>query len=130
MTKPRTVLIIGQDPDTVDFSDPALPLGLDADKVRAGLAVARKQLEDQGHRVDQCMTDTGETAAAVVAAQLARGPYDCVVIGAGIRMPAASLRLFETVINAVHRHAPQAAIAFNTRPDDSAAAAARWLPRA
>ena len=33
----------------------------------------------------------------------------------------------EAVINAVHRAAPGAAIAFNTRPDDSAAAAARWL---
>jgi hypothetical protein len=31
------------------------------------------------------------------------------------------------VINAVHRAAPGATIAFNTRPDDSADAAARWL---
>lgn len=36
--------------------------------------------------------------------------------------------LFEAVINAIHRGAPAAAIAFNTRPDDSADAAARWLP--
>ena len=35
--------------------------------------------------------------------------------------------LFEAVINAIHRAAPQAAIAFNTRPDDSGAAAARWI---
>ena len=31
--------------------------------------------------------------------------------------------MFEAVINAVHRAAPSAAIAFNTRPDDSADAA-------
>jgi hypothetical protein len=35
--------------------------------------------------------------------------------------------MFEAVINAVHRAAPDAAIAFNTRPEDSADAAARWL---
>jgi hypothetical protein len=53
--------------------------------------------------------------------------YDCVVIGASIRLPPHSLSMFEAVINAVHRAAPSAAIAFNTRPEDSADAAARWL---
>ncbi len=38
-----------------------------------------------------------------------------------------SLVMFEAVINAVHRAASGAAIAFNTRPEDSAAAVARWL---
>jgi len=33
--------------------------------------------------------------------------------------------MFEAVINAVHRAAPGAAIAFNTHPEDSADAAAR-----
>jgi hypothetical protein len=127
---PRTVLIVGQDPDTVDFSAPGIAPGMTADKVRAGLALAQKQLADQGLSSDLCMTDTGKTAGAVVAAQLAGKTYDCVVIGAGIRNPPANLVLFETVINAVHKHAPQAAIAFNTRPDDSAEAALRWLPKA
>ena len=31
------------------------------------------------------------------------------------------------MINAIRKAAPGAAIAFNTRPDDSADAAARWL---
>jgi hypothetical protein len=35
--------------------------------------------------------------------------------------------MFEAVINAVYRAAPDADIAFNTRPEDSADAAARWL---
>jgi hypothetical protein len=35
--------------------------------------------------------------------------------------------LFERVINAVRKAAPNAAIALNTRPEDSAEAAARWL---
>jgi hypothetical protein len=36
--------------------------------------------------------------------------------------------MFEVVINSVRKAAPGAAIAFNTRPDDSADAAPRWLP--
>ena len=42
---------------------------------------------------------------------------------------AMGLQLFETILNAIYRAAPNAAIAFNTRPDDSADAAARWLSR-
>ena len=45
----------------------------------------------------------------------------------GLRVPAKGLLLFETLINAVHRAAPHAAIAFNTKPQDTAEAAARWL---
>ena len=59
--------------------------------------------------------------------QLASKSYDCVVVGAGVRLPPRSLALVEVVINAIHKAAPGAAIAFNTRPDDSADAAARWL---
>jgi hypothetical protein len=54
--------------------------------------------------------------------------WDCVVIGAGVRLPPQGLGLFEAVVNAVHRGAPASTIAFNTVPEDSADAAARWLP--
>jgi hypothetical protein len=53
--------------------------------------------------------------------------YDCVVIGGGLRLPPKSLALFETVVNIIHKSAPNAAIAFNTRPEDTAVAAARQL---
>ena len=53
--------------------------------------------------------------------------YDCVVIGGGVRLPPRNLALFEVVINAIRKAAPRAAIAFNTRPDDSADATARWV---
>jgi hypothetical protein len=49
-----------------------------------------------------------------------------VVIGGGVRLPPRHLALFEVVINAI-RKAAGAAIAFNTPPDDSADAAARWV---
>jgi len=67
------------------------------------------------------------TAGLVLEKQLATATYDCVVIGAGIRLPPKSLSLLETVINAVRKAAPNASIAFNTRPEDTAEAAARWL---
>ena len=38
------------------------------------------------------------------------------------------LALFEMVVNVIHKAAPNAVIAFNTRPEDSADAAARWVP--
>jgi len=36
------VLLLGYDPETVDFSDPALPPGMSVEKVRAGVAIALK----------------------------------------------------------------------------------------
>lgn len=121
------VLLLGYDPETVDFSDPALPPGMTVEKVNAGIAVAMKQFAERGWDADVCFIRPDETAGPTVERQLASKNYDCVVIGGGVRLPARGLTLFETVINAIHKAAPGAAIAFNTRPDDSADAAARWL---
>jgi hypothetical protein len=122
------VLLVGYDPEAVDFSDPALPPGMTVEKIRAGIAVASKQFAERGWEADVCFIRPDETAVPTVEGQLASTSYDCVVIGAGVRLPPRGLALFEAVINAIHRFAPGAAIAFNTRPDDSADAAARWLP--
>jgi hypothetical protein len=121
------VLLLGYDPETVDFSDPALPPGMTAEKVRAGIAVALKQFAERGWEGDVGLIRPDETAGLTVERQLASKRYDCVVIGAGVRLPPRGLALFEAVINAVHKAAPGAGIAFNTRPEDSADAAARWL---
>ncbi len=123
------VLLLGLDPETVDFSDPALPPGMTAEKVHAGIAVAMKQFAERGWEADLGLIRPDETAGPEVERQLALKNYDCVVVGGGVRLPARGLQLFEVVINAIHRAAPNSAIAFNTRPDDSADAAARWLPR-
>jgi len=52
-----------------------------------------------------------------------------VVVGGGIRKPDDLVELFEAVVDLIHRHAPQAAIAFNTNPVTSLDAALRWLPK-
>ncbi len=123
----KRVLLVGYDPETVDFSDPALPPGMTVEKVRAGIAVALNQFAERGWEGNVGLIRPDETAGAAVERLLASKSYDCVVIGAGVRLPPRGLALFEAVINAVHKVAPGAAIAFNTTPHDSADAAARWL---
>jgi len=123
------VLLLGYDPQAVDYSDPALPPGMTVEKARAGIAVALKQFAERGWEADLGFIRPDETAGPILERQLASKRYDCVVIGAGVRLPPRRLAFFEAVINAVHKAAPGAAIAFNTRPEDSADAAARWLAK-
>ena len=124
----KRVLLLGYDPETVDFSDPALPPGMTVEKVHSGIAVALKQFAEHGWEADVGFIRPDKSAGPTVERLLASKTYDCVVIGAGVRLPPKLLAIFEVVINAVRKAAPGAAIAFNTRPDDSADAAARWLP--
>ena len=121
------ILLLGYDPETVDYSDPALPPGMTAEKVHASIAVAVKQFTERGWESDLCFIRPDQTAGPTVERQLRSTSYDCVVIGAGVRLPPRRFAIFEAVINAVHKAAPDATIAFNTRPDDSADAAARAL---
>ena len=123
----KRILFIGQAPETVDFSDPALPPGFNAEKIHAGIALGMQQMADRGWHADLCLIRPDETAGTDVARQLAAATYDCVVIGGGVRIPPKSLHLLEVVLNAVHKGAPNAAIAFNTTPQDTGDAAARWL---
>jgi len=123
----KKVLFVGQQPETVDFSDPALPPGFDAEKIHAGIRVGMQQMAERGWHADLCLVRPDESAAAALERQLAGTAYDCVVIGGGIRIPPKSLLLFEALLNAVHKSAPNASIAFNTVPQDTADAAARWF---
>ena len=121
------ILLLGLDPETVDFSDPALPPGMTAEKVHTGIAVALKQFTDRGWESDVAFIRPDESAGPTMERQLRSTHYDCVVVGGGVRLPPRNLALFEVVINTIRKVAPGAAIAFNTRPDDSADAAARGL---
>ena len=123
----KRVLLVGYEPTTVDYSDPALPPGMTAEKIYAGVEVALEKMTDRGWEADCCYVNPNQTAGPTVARQLAVKTYDCVVIGAGVRLPPKALTHFEAIVNAIHRAAPAAAIAFNSRPEDSADAAGRWL---
>jgi hypothetical protein len=121
------ILFVGLEPEAVDFSDPALPPGFNAQKIHAGIAVAMQQIAERGWHADLCLIRPDETAGPAIENQLGAKVYDCVVIGAGVRLPPKNLLLLEVLVNAVIKAGPGTAIAFNTRPEDSADAAARWL---
>ena len=120
------VLLIGIKPDAVDISDPDLPPGTTTDKIAAGIDATLADMKARGWEAAFCSILTDGSAEATIAASLAEH-WDCIVIGAGVRVPSRSLQLFERVINAVHSGAPGTPIALNTNPNDSADAAARWL---
>ena len=123
----KRVVLIGFDPAAVDYSDPALPPGMNAEKIHAGIKLALADIAGRGWHSEVCFINPDETAVPTIERCLADNVYDCVVIGAGVRLPPSRLGVFEAVVNAVHRAAPRTAIAFNTRPEDSGAAAARWI---
>jgi hypothetical protein len=123
----KRVLLVGYDPKSVDFSDPALPTGMTTETICAGVQVALKQMTDRGWEADCCYVHPDQTAGFTVEYRLPVKTYDCVVIGTGVRLPPKGITHFEVIINAIRRAAPAAAIAFNTRPEDSADAAGRWL---
>ena len=123
----KRVLFVGLDPATVDFSDPALPPGMTAEKIHAGVKLALADFAGRGWRPQNCFIKPDKTAIPTIERFLAGDVYDCVVIGAGIRLSRSRLLLFQAVVNTVHRLAPQAAIAFNTHPEDSGEAASRWI---
>jgi hypothetical protein len=120
----KTVLAIGLDPIFADYSQ--MP-GLTPALVSAYIDAQIEGLRTSGYAVESCLVDLGETAEQTVAAVLGARAYDCIVIGAGLREPPARLLLFEKILNLVHRLAPDACIAFNTSPADTAEAVRRWI---
>jgi len=124
----KSVLLVGIDPVKIDFSSPDFaPQNLTADRVMSALLADNERLRALGYDADLCLTDLGETAERVVADKLSGKAYDCVLIGAGIRVIPSSFLLFEKLINVVHAHAPRAKLCFNTKPSDSAEAVMRWV---
>ena len=129
MTMPKSVLIIGIEPELIDFSLPAYAAfpGLTAAKVRAGLEAALTRLRSEGYEAALCEIDFVATAEAVARERLRGKAWDGVLIGAGARVPPDNFLLFEKLLNVVHEAAPQARICLNTHPGDTLEAVRRWL---
>ncbi|WP_284532542.1 hypothetical protein [Nocardioides sp. T2.26MG-1] len=113
------VLVIGLDPYRV-------PGPWDPAPVAAGIEEGRARFAEHGVGAEFCLVglDGSDDVPAVVTAALSSRLWECVVVGGGVR---GDLALFEQVVNLVRRHAPDAAIAFNSTPADTFDAAARWL---
>ncbi|KAA9153800.1 hypothetical protein FPZ12_033695 [Amycolatopsis acidicola] len=114
------VLVLGLDPAKLEGWDPA--------PVQAAIARGHARFTELGLTADWCLVTPDDDPEAAIEDALRGGDYACVVIGGGIRTYEPLLELFENVINLVRRHAPRAAIAFNTSPENCADAALRWLP--
>ena len=124
MSTKKRVLLIGVEPDLVDYSH--FP-GLNAEKVLAALHTDQANLNGLGYEAQLCFVDLGETAETVVKKKLNESTFDCILIGAGVRTVPAHFSLFEKLINVVHQHAPLAKFCFNTNPSDTAEAVQRWI---
>ena len=116
------VLVIGLDPYRVPGPWNPKPV---ADVIEIGM----RALADGGFHAEACLVglDGSDDVEARVSVALQARSWDCVVVGGGIRQPEEQLELFESIINLIRRHAPQAAIAFNHTPHDLADAATRGM---
>ncbi len=120
----KKVALVGWNPDVVDYTKwPELT----PEKLRAALEGDRDKLISLGYEADWLYIDIADTAYDVVADALKHKSYDCVLIGAGVRVDQDHFLVFERLVNAVHHHAPQASICFNTNPSDTAEAVQRWV---
>ncbi|HEX7304186.1 hypothetical protein [Lentzea sp.] len=113
------VLLIG-------FAPGSIP-GFEPGAVAASLDAGSERFAELGMAEDRCLLDFARPDTGTVLKCLQDKQYDCVVVGGGIRKPAEMLDLFQAVVNLVHWHQPQAAIAFNSGPTDSADWARRAL---
>jgi hypothetical protein len=116
---PPRVLVIGLDPYRV-------PGPWDSKPAADGIEIGRTRFAEHGLGAEFCLfgLDGSDDVEAMVTEALCAQLWECVVVGGAIRSQA---ELLERVINLVRRHAPDAAIAFNTTPADTFDAAARWV---
>ncbi len=120
----KKVLLVGWNPDVVDFSK--WP-GLNAEKLLKALNADCGSLNALGYEADQCFINDDKSAPNDVKEALKSKDYDCVLVGAGVRKVDEHFLVFETLLNAVHEFAPTAKICFNTGPTDSVDAVKRWI---
>ncbi|WP_328314898.1 hypothetical protein OG432_34565 [Streptomyces sp. NBC_00442] len=119
------VLVIGLDPYRVPGPWDPEPA---AKAIEAGLT----QFAEHGVGVETCLIgldglDAGDDVEAAVGNALRSHPWECVTVGGGLRHSDDRVELLELLINLIRRHAPGAAIAFNSTPDTTYEAAARWI---
>jgi hypothetical protein len=123
----KKVLFLGIDPKLIDLNL-ATTTGWDADRVRAVAQDANKRLAELGFEVQHCFVDLGETAESVISETISRENFDCIMVGAGVRILPQRTVLFEKIINAIHQKAsPSSKICFNTNPSDTVEAVLRWV---
>lgn len=119
---PPKVLVIGLDPYRV-------PGPWDPEPVARAIEASMAQCAAAGIEARSCLfgLDGSDDIEAVVTAAIREQPWDCVLVGGGVRKDEELLELFELVVNLSRRLAPDAAIVFNRDLSDIVEAAMRWL---
>lgn len=124
----KKVLGLGIDPKLIDSSLANTAGGWDANRVQAAAQDAIGRLIDLGYEVQTCFVDFGETAESVVSDILSREKFDCIMVGAGVRILPQHTFLFEKIMNVIHQKtSPSSKICFNTNPSDTVEAVLRWV---
>ena len=117
----KHVVMVGLEPDVVDFSDPAYAAfpGLNAKILREVLERDRASLVAQGYNAIWSFWDNSEGAGTKFIDNLRTHKPD--------RLNPKLTVLFEQLVNLVRQHAPQAKFCFNSGPYDTAKAVERQL---
>jgi hypothetical protein len=81
----KKVLFLGIDPKLIDVNL-ATTTGWNASRVKSVAQEAKNKLTELGCEVQNCLVDVGKTAESVVSDTLSREKFDCIMIGAGVRI--------------------------------------------
>lgn len=123
----KKVLLIGIDPKLID-PNLSTATGWDANRVRAAAQDANKRLVELGYELQSCLLDPRGTDESVVSDTLSSEKFDCIMVGAGVRVLSQNTILFEKIMNTIHQKAPPSSkICFNTNPADTVEAILRWV---
>lgn len=123
----KKVLLIGIDSKLID-PNLSTATGWDANRVRAAAQDANKRLVELGYELQSCLLDPRGTDESVVSDTLSREKFDCIMVGAGVRVLSQNTILFEKIMNTIHQKAPPSSkICFNSNPADTVEAILRWV---
>src|SRR5688572_4842528 len=112
----KKVLLIGNDSKLID-PNLSTATGWDANRVRAAAQDANKRLVELVYELQNCLLDPTGTDESVVSDTLSREKFDCIMVGAGVRVLSQNTILFEKIMNTIRQKAPPSSkICFNTNP--------------
>jgi len=123
----KKVLLIGIDPKLIE-PNLSTATGWDANRVRAAAQGANKRLVELGYELQSCLLDPRGTDESVVSDTLPRDKFDCIMVGAGVRVLSQNTILFEKIMTTIYQKAtPSSKICFVTNPADTVEAILRWV---
>lgn len=122
----KQVLLIGLEPTLIKHGYEKFS-NLDPQKVLEGIKNEIETGLNLGYKIEPCFINPDGSDIGNITKKISQKQFDCIVIGAGIRIIPEHLLLFEKVINLVHQNVPDSRICFNTNPTDTVEAINRMI---